>query len=423
MVVSTLLLAAFTVPAVAASAIQDDTLSYVLVQAKVRDAETRKPVPFVTVVLQQSDIATVTNTDGDFTLKIPKNIPGLKIDFSCMGYNNLTVDVAQLPSVVSLWPSDNKLQEVIVRPTEPATMIKTALERIPQNYGQSPVAMTSFYREFIKRNSNYIGIAEAVFDIYKASYTTMQSDRARIYKGRKSVDTDKIDTLLIKYQGGATTMLWLDLVKNRHDGLFNEDFLSYYTFNYDGVEMIDDKPHYVISFNQRPEIQDPLYRGRIYIDPRTLAIARVAFNMNVEGRKDVQHIFIKRAPRGFKVTPQSAEYVVNYREKDRRWYYHYSRVEVKFKTNWKRFLFFTPTITIISEMAITDMETVNVKPFAYKEAIRKNDIIADKLSVFTGDSFWENYNYIEPEQSIDNAIKRMNKKLRRQGMQLDTENE
>ncbi len=420
--ISTLWLATLQIPAFAAPVAPDDTLSYLSVQAKVRDAETRKPLPFVNVMLQQSGIATVTNADGDFTLKVPKNIALPKISFSCMGYSNLTVDVEQLQQqpVVNLRSSGRSLKEAIVRPTEPIELIKLAFERIPQNYGKSPVAMTSFYREFIKRNSNYVGIAEAVFDIYKASYTTLQSDRVRIYKGRKSVDTDKIDTLVIRYQGGATTMLWLDLVKNRDEGLFNADFLTDYIFSYDGMEMINDRLHYVIGFNQQLFIKDPLYRGRLYIDPHSLAIARVVFNRNVEGRKDVERIFVKQAPRGFKLTPQSVEYVINYREKDQQWYYNYARLEIKAKTNWKKFLFFKPTITIISEMAITDMETENVKPFAQKEAVRKNDIIAEKLSVFTGDRFWENYNYIEPEQSIDKAIQRMNKKLLRKGMQLDT---
>ncbi len=145
----------------------------------------------------------LTNADGDFTLKIPKNTQQPKINFSCMGYQNLTVDVAQLlqQPVVRLQASGRNLKEAVVRPTEPEALIRLAFERISQNYGQSPVAMTGFYREMIKRNSNYVSIAEAVFDIYKASYATLQSDRLRIYKGRKSMDTDKIDTLLIRYQG------------------------------------------------------------------------------------------------------------------------------------------------------------------------------------------------------------------------------
>ncbi len=384
--ISTLWLATLQIPVFAASVAPDDTLSYLSVQAKVRDADTRKPLPFVNVILQQSDIATVTNADGDFTLKIPKNTQQPKINFSCMGYQNLTVDVAQLlqQPVVRLQASGRNLKEAVVRPTEPA------FERISQNYGQSPVAMTGFYREMIKRNSNYVSIAEAVFDIYKASYATLQSDRLRIYKGRKSMDTDKIDTLLIRYQGGATTMLWLDLVKNRNEGLFDENFLTDYTFSYEGMETIDDKLLYVVGFNQKITIAEPLYRGRIYIDPQSVAIARVVFNRNVEGRDDVQRLFVKQAPRGFKLTPQFVEYVVNYREKNNRWYYNYARVEIRSKTNWKKFLFFKPTISIVSEMAITDMETANVKPFAQKEAVRKNDIIAEKLSVFTGDRFWEN---------------------------------
>lgn len=404
-----------------------DTSIYITAQGKVRDATTRKPLRLVSVVVKKLNVSTVTNEEGYFILKIPGNMTGWVVDISHVGYKNQNIAVATLLQdklqTIDLQPTIHNLEDVAVLSADPGKILQMVMEHIPQNYGESPVAMTAFYREFVKRNNRYISIAEAVTDIYKASYTSPQRDMARIFKGRKSADVDRVDTVVFKYQGGITSSLWLDAIKNKDVGLFSDDFFTDYTFEMDEVEMINDKPHYVIKFNQKPHIRDFLFRGKIYVEPRSIAIARVVFNMNVENRPEAGRLFLKHAPRGVKIYMEHAQYIINYREKNNRWYYNYGRIEIKFKTNWKKFLFFKPTATIISEMAVTDMSAADVTAFSRKEAVRENDIVSDKLSVFSGDSFWESYNYIEPEQPIEQAIKKMNKKLLREGMLKDTEQE
>ena len=63
--------------------------------------------------------------------------------------------------------------------------------------------MTGFYRETIRKNRSYISIGEAVVEIFKAPYQNdLRYDAVRIYKGRKSNDVEKMDTVLFKLQGG-----------------------------------------------------------------------------------------------------------------------------------------------------------------------------------------------------------------------------
>jgi hypothetical protein len=404
-----------------------DTAAYITVQGKVRDETTRKPLQFVLIAVKELNLSTVTNAEGYFILKIPGHAREWMVDMSHVGYRNQRIGVAALLQdklqTIDLRPIAYHLKDVAVLPSNPEEILRMAMAHIPQNYGESPVAMTAFYREFVKRNSRYISIAEAVVDIYKASYTALQRDMARIFKGRKSADVDRVDTVMFKYQGGISSSLWLDVMKNKDVGLFSGDFFNDHLFALGEMEMIDDKPHYVINFDQKPHVRDFLYRGKIYIEPNSLAVARVDFNMNVENHPEAGRLFLKHAPRGVKIRMENAQYLINYREKNGRWYYSYGKIEIKFKTNWKKFLFFKPTGTIISEMAVTDMNDTDVAAFPRKEAVRENDIISDKLSVFSGDSFWENYNYIEPEQPIEQAIKKMNKKLLRDGMLKDTEQE
>ena len=55
----------------------------------------------------------------------------------------------------------------------------------------------------------------------------------------------------------------------------------------------------------------------------------------------------------------------------------------------------------------------NVIKFPRDERIRSTDVIAEKVESFLDPGFWGEYNVIEPDQQINDAIKRLSDKLRR----------
>jgi hypothetical protein len=70
----------------------------------------------------------------------------------------------------------------------------------------------------------------------------------------------------------------------------------------------------------------------------------------------------------------------------------------------------------MSELAITDRTFEGIEKFAGKERFKSRDILDEKVYVFFDQDFWEGYNVIEPDQSIESAIRRLNRKfLRRNG--------
>ena len=113
-----------------------------------------------------------------------------------------------------------------------------------------------------------------------------------------------------------------------------------------------------------------------------------------------------------KVYPTEANYQVNYREKDGRWIFGYSRAEIVFKIEWKKRLFNTHYATTI-EMAVTDWEKSQAKNTKPVDRLKPNVVMMDEVSGFADSEFWGEYNVIEPEKSIDQAIKKIQKKLKR----------
>ena len=397
---------------------QEISKGTIQIKGKVIDDRSLAPLEYASVTISNTNIATVTNQDGYFSLQIPASAQNYQLKIQHLGYVNVS-----LPLIVLLYKDDNvirmrtgsiELEQLEVVSGDGTELVRKALRSVPNNYEKDPNMMVAFYREAIKKDSKHLSLVEAVLDVYKASYDSFRDDQAKIYIGRKATDVSAKDTIFMKFQGGINDALMLDIAKHPQI-VFGEDGYGYY-YNIEGVITMDDRPHYVIDFYPFTSIDDILFRGKIYLDVESLAFKRMEFNMNVEGRKDAAAIFIKKKPRKMRVSAESAKYVVDYVEQNGKWYFNYSRTEVEFKVRWRKHSFFglfSSNYTIFSEIAITDRYEDDVQRFPRKERIRSSDIIAEKIEYFQNPEFWGDYTVIEPDSEISNAVKRLSDKLLR----------
>lgn len=393
--------------------------SILVLQGRVLGEDSREPLSSASVTALNSNVSSVVNHDGYFTLRVPASALGARLLFRYLGYENKIVSVRDVvgkkDNVFFLRPSSIKLKEVQVVSGDGANLMREALRRIPENYPANPNMMIAFYRESVKKGSGYISLVEAVLDIYKSSYKRYGGDdQAKIYIGRKATDISPRDTVLVKYQGGISDALLLDVAKNP-DVVFGEEGEDY-VFRIDGMTSVNDKPHYIISFFPRNR-KEIFFRGKIYLEEASLAIARMDFSMDVENRKDAVNIFIRRKPAKMKVKVNHARYFVDFMEQDGKWYFNYSKADVSFGVRWTNRFFglFATNYTLGSEIAITDRYQDNVSKFPRKDRIRSTDVIAEKVEYFQDPDFWGDYNIIEPDKEITNAIKKLSGKLLRRG--------
>jgi hypothetical protein len=393
-----------------------DQQNYLTIKGKVVDAENGTPLVFATVAVKESNVAIVTNIDGEFTLKIAEPAISKKIEVTFLGYKNKTILISAMKengfkNVISMEPASIPIKEIIVKPLDPEEIVRHAIDRINKNYETVPNLMTAFYRETIRKNRTYVTIGEAVVEIFKAPYSNdVRSDGTRIYKGRKNSDVEKMDTVLFKLQGGPVSVLQLDIAKNT-ESILTKEAMEYYDYSISNVVEIDGKPHYTISFVQKPSVDIPLFMGNLYIEMDSYAITEAEFGFNLSDKEAASSIFIRKKPLGMKVTPEVASYRTKYREQDGKWYFAYSRAEVRFKVNWKKKLFNT-FYTTMSEIAITDRTDKEVIKFAGKDKIKYTDVFSEKVGSFTDPEFWGDYNVIEPDQSIESAIRKLSRKLK-----------
>lgn len=416
--IAVLLMAALTFEA--ASAVNSDNRKkagpqdFITLKGKVVDAETKAPLVFASVTVKDSNVGIVTNIDGEFTLKVGPSATNLEISF--LGYKNRTIEISNLKenggkNTIEMESAPIPIREIIVKPVDPEAIVEKAIDRISINYESVPNLMTAFYRETIRKNRTYISIGEAVVEIFKAPYASdVRFDGTRIYKGRKSSDVEKMDTLLFKLQGGPVSVLQLDIAKNT-ESILTKEAMEYYNYSISGVIEIDDKPHYIIDFKQKPSVEHPLFMGSFFINTETFAITEAEFGFNLENKEAAAAIFIRKKPLGVKVYPEIASYRTKYREQNGKLHFIYSRAEVKFKLDWQKKLFHS-YYTTMSEIAVTDRTDQEVIKFAKEEKVRYTDVFSEKVGTFTDKEFWGDYNVIEPDQSIESAIRRLSRKLK-----------
>ena len=381
---------------------------------KVIDNNTKKPVVFANVYLIGSSLGIVTNSDGEFVLKVPLTEMNRKVGFSYLGYNNKVIpltDLKEKDNVIRLDISAVSLDEVVIRTDDPIELLRMAMRRVNENYKNDPEMLIGFYRETVKQNRNYVAVAEAVLDVYKGSYNSiMDFDRVKIYKGRKSEDVKKMDTLMFKLQGGPRTSFMLDVVKNPGE-LLAEDYVDNYNFRFAGFASIDGRDNYVIEFDQKPYVEMPLYKGRIFLDTKNMAFSRLEFSLSTQALRLADNDLVRKKPMDLKVDVLAADYLVNYRILNDKWYLNHVRSELVFKCEWKKKRY-NSTYTTGLEMVVTDRDTVNINKSKYKEQAKVSDIFADQVNSYKDENFWGEYNYIKPDESIESVINKLNRKLK-----------
>ena len=392
---------------------QNGSDSYFTVTGQLKDSKTGEKIIYANISVPGTGIGTVSNSEGEFTLKVDKS---LNIDFFEVAHLSYTTKKFKISESIGkdktffLEPQVLMLKEITIVPKDARSVVEAALSNVRKNYSEVPNMMTGFYRETIRQRREYVSISEAVVDIYKAPYQSNQDDQVKIYKGRKGTNVKKADTLMVQLQGGPNVAMLLDIVKNT-DLSIALDNLDNYQFDFATMVNIDDKPNWVISFSPNVIKEEPLYYGKLYISQEKMAITRAEFSLDLKDEDKASRVFVQKKPMGLIFMPTSTSYLVTYKEQNNKFYLNYVRVDLKFRCDWKKRLF-KNYYTVMSEVAITDRHEDNITKFAQKEVFKPSMVFADKVQNFADPNFWGSSNIIEPEESIENAIKKLSKSMK-----------
>lgn len=384
-----------------------------VIRGHVADRQTHKAIGYVSVT--DGKVGTVTNDDGDFTLKLRK--PPRRLTFSHMGYTTqyATIgDATGTPLSITMLPAAIRLNEIVIEGGDWKGLVDRAIERIGDNYPKRPNLMRGFYRETVKKKNRFISIAEAVVDLYKGSYSKYTfNDRVAISKGRRLLSMKASDTLAVKLEGGPVIPIDMDLVKNSELLLSHEE-LDNYHFGAGIPERQDNRSLYAIKISPGVTTDYPLYHGTIYIDKTTLAFVRIDLSLDMTDREKVTRQILRKKPAGLRFTPHELTIRADY-ETDSAGItrLHYVRNTVHFRCDWKRKVF-KSNFTVQAEMVVSDWtEGDDVRPIRGRNTFNSRDRFYDKAQLFDDPDFWGQDNIIEPTESLEKAVVKLRKMFSR----------
>ena len=387
------------------------TKDFYTVKGVVKDKVSQKTLEYASISIPTTNIGTITNSHGEFSIKIKNSIGAKSVEISHLGYAtfHLSVNGENTNNVtVYLTPKSNLLNEITVYSLDPQVLVEKAVSKIKTNYSGEENLLSGFYRETVRKRSTYINVSEAIVEIFKAPYSQgLDRDNVQIYKGRKLISPKVQDTLIVRLLGGPNLSLYIDVVKNPELMLTPENIPDY---QYEIVEsvMIDERPHYVVAFKPQVTLPYAIYSGKMYIDKESLAFSRVEFSLNMDDENKATQAILKRKPLSMRFKPEEVSFLVTYKLRDGISNLNYIRSEVRFKCDWRRRLFST-NYSVVSETVITGGVSGDAKRIPNKLAFNANQSLSDKVSNFLDENFWEDYNIIEPEASLESAVNRLKK--------------
>ena len=369
------------------------------------------------MALPNGRVTVVTNADGFFTLKCNDDIESLTVTH--VGYQTQQVKVdgytsGKAPLQIRLKPATIQLHEVLVTNDNARALVEAAIANIPKNYSRQPELYHCFYRETAMKRQHHILVAEGVVDMYKTGYGRLSTvangrDRVAIMKGRRLLSPKQGDTLSMKVMGGPVQSVMLDIVKNT-DLLLNEEELNFYNLKMEIPTSLGDRMQYVVSLTPRQRMPYALYFGRLYIDQQTLAFTRAELSLDMSDREKATEVMLVKKPIGVRFRPKELSLLVDYRQGDDGMArISYLRTTFRFNCDWRRRLFAT-SFTAFCEMAVTSTDGGDVQPIRGRASFDQRDAFFDKVDLFRDPAFWQDYNIIEPTESLDRAVHRLLRK-------------
>jgi hypothetical protein len=384
---------------------------------KVVDGKSNNELEAVSLNINETNISTITNSEGEFVLKVPNAYLDSKVIINFLGYNTRVIPLSELSktgNTIEIFKAVTELSEVNISAFKTAeSLIRKVFEKRDKTHQNESVYMTAFYRETIKRRNRNVSLTEAVVNILKYPNKSSVADAIALNKARKSTDYKRLDTVSVKLQGGPFSTIYLDIMKYP-EYIFTDATINSYNFSFDTPSNINNRNVYVVNFSPKNNALNYSYNGKLFIDVESLALVSADYTLDLSNKSRSKNLLVKKKPSNVIVYPLEANYKVNYKEKEGKWYYSYSNLFLKFKVNKKRELF-NKVYSLSSEMAVTDWEiNTTDRKIKGKNRLRPSVIITDAISGFSDPDFWGEYNLIEPDKSIESAIEKIKKNIEKQ---------
>lgn len=359
-----------------------------VIKGQVTDQETKEGIAFVSIGIEGTAQGTATNPEGYFELKVSDELKSKSLYFSAIGFKNISrpiADFIQQPGlVIMLVPQAYHIEEIDVAAESLVLqrILRTASERIPQNYISGPVNM----RLYVEKRESTDGEAgkstRTIVDLFDASGYAKPSwtdaFKKRNYRiAEIQTDDPKADPSEASIH--IDELLEMDVARLSNT-ILNRNLITDYKLKLEAKTRYNNDSVWIISYQalktdlaHTGSYYPTSFTGKIYVACRDYAVLRNEIHLT-ESKSGSQGRSLATKT-GRQIQPQM-NITVGYRKSDRKYVLSFINSEKQYTTPQKNRIY-------RSEKMIT-LESGKLNT----EIIKGRDYFAD---VKSNETFWNSF--------------------------------
>jgi len=178
---------------------------------KLINSEDNTPVSFAHIIIKNKEKGLISNSDGGFRIPIELQKQRDTLVISSIGYSLKEIPLTNLNkeniNLIYLAKQTELLNEIILishkkkkkEIRDPQEIIRLAIKNIPKNYPFKPFSYVGYYRDYQKKEKEYLNLNEALLQVYDAGFSISDAKetQTRIYQYKKNPKF-KTDTIAAK---------------------------------------------------------------------------------------------------------------------------------------------------------------------------------------------------------------------------------
>ncbi|SOE20644.1 hypothetical protein SAMN06298216_1128 [Spirosomataceae bacterium TFI 002] len=378
-----------------------------LISGTVIDSRTHKPLQEAIIYMPNNAYSTGLNNEGKFRMYYPNIDADSSIIFTKVGYSVAKTTPAQLAANLNIVIELDSLPHLDMSYgiSDATVLVQSAIDSIPRNYPATAFAQVGFFRETIELDRlGFVKINEATIRIERFPEEKDERSKLKLLQSRKFEWEGQSSKVAAFGLGNSTEIVTRSFETEIPDFLTKKK-LRDYNFNIDSlmVPFLDTRL-FAISFSPRKQNLSGGRTGKLYLDPESKAIVRVAYEMTPKGMSEI----FKSGLGSIKITGEKISSTTQYFPSGEKWFLSQNnlslnalfedKLDKKFKTNASFNLdFISSNSNSIKRSAIREMEEI-MRSGGFTESNSFNA------------TFWRRENFVEPTEKMKEIISNKSKK-------------
>ena len=390
---------------------------YIVISGKIIDKTTRQPIPYAHIGVMAKGLGTIANEQGEFYYRFPKIAADEDVTVAHLGYKNLARKGGEfVAGDKNVLLELETAQPVVVdsgyvKNFDARAWVMAALEKVTNNYTETPVMMTGFYQETLQQDEAYVDIREAVLKVEKDPRPKIEvPEKYRMLRGRRFESTTR-DKVLDDYEFPSGPAIVTRSLETGLPEYLSGSNISDYRFQLDdSIAFYNNKDVYQIHFRPiGPQVKGAR-NGIICISKADSAIVRIAYDFTPEGMDEVFKSSMKNAVgKVFGKNRREAKRVssfTNYLPYDGKWYLQDSQLLIETDFIQKSD---TLTGTIRLHFVANDILKSNGKAVPPSEVPLDTAQFPSQKVPKYDEVYWSNFNHIIPSAGMKGILETLGK--------------